>query len=89
MAVIALVYGHLVWTLIGSDATRCSISSTAILPLRLATNKDYTFFELGSGQKTFSKGEVANAPVVRVDITLCMDLTIRSLQHDFDLIFEH
>ena len=86
MVVTASVYGHPVRALIDSGATRCFVSSSALLPLGLQTVKDYTFLELGDGQKILSKGRADSVPVVTADVTVRMDLTITSLLHDVDLI---
>ena len=55
MVVIVLIYGHLVWALIDSGATRCFVSSAAVLPLGLETINDYAFLELRDGKKSFAK----------------------------------
>ena len=48
--------------------------------------RDYTFLELGDGQKILSKGKAINVSVVTIDLTFRFDLTIMSLLHDVDLI---
>ena len=76
MVVITSIYKYLIRALIDSDATKGSVSLSAIQPLVLEKIQKDTFFELGDAQEILSKGRDDNVPVVIVDVTICKNLTI-------------
>ena len=86
MVVIASIYEHLIWVRIDSGATIWFMSLEVGIPLEIETAKDYTFLELGDGQKILSKGKSVNIILVTSDLPFHLDLTITSLLHDVDLI---
>ena len=86
LVVTARIYGHTLRALIDSGATRCFLSASVVKPLGLTTVKDYTFLELGDGQKILSKGKVLDIPIITAGVVSKMDLTITSLLHEVDLI---
>ena len=51
------IFGHKVRALIESGATRCFISSGAVLPLGLQSTSEDTLLELGNGDRILSRGE--------------------------------
>lgn len=86
MVVTIKIFGHFLQALIDSSATRCFFSSSVVVPLGLSLTKDYTFLELGDGQKVLSKCKVVDIPIVTIDIIVRLDLTITSLFHNVDVI---
>ena len=57
-----------------------------MLPLGLETVQDYTFLELGDGQKILSKTKVINVPVDIDDLVFHLNLMTTLLLYDADLI---
>lgn len=82
----ARIFGHPIRALIDSGAIRCSIYTSAVVPLGLSTVIDYTFLGLGDGQKVLSKGKTLDIPILTAGVTKRMDLIITSLLHEVDVI---
>ena len=80
------ILGHIVKALVVSDATRCLISTSAVFPLELSSLKDYSFLEPRDRRKTLHKGKSLDVPIITVDVTTRMELTIASLLHEVDVI---
>ena len=86
LVVSARIFGHKVQALIDSGATRCFISSGAVLPLGLKSTSEDTLLELGNGDRILSRGKVNDVPVVTAGLSVKLDLTVTKLLHDVDLV---
>ena len=86
LVVSACIFGHKVRALIDSGATRCFISSGAVLPLGLKSTSEDTLLELGNGDRILSRGKVNDVPVVTAGLSVKLDLTVTKLLHDVDLV---
>ena len=82
----ARIYGHKVRALIDSGATRCFISSGAVLPLGLKSTSENTLLELGNGDRILSQGRVNDVPVVTAGLSVKLDLTVTKLLHNVDVV---
>ena len=70
LVVSARIFGHKVRALIDSGATRCFISSGAVLPLGLRSTSEDTLLELGNGDRILSRGKVNDVPVVTAGLSV-------------------
>ena len=86
LVVSARIFGHKVRALIDSGATRCFISSGAVLPLGLKSTSEDTLLELGNRDRILSWGKVNDVPVVTTGLSVKLDLTVTKLLHDVDLV---
>ena len=86
LVVTARIFGHKVRALIDSGATRCFISSGAVLPLGLKSTSEDTLLELGNGDRILSRGKVNDMPVVTAGLSVKLDLTVTKLLHSIDLV---
>ena len=86
LVVSARIFGHKVRALIDSGATRCFISSGAVLPLGLKSTSEDTLLELGNGDRILSRGKVNDVPVVTAGLSVKLDLTVTKLLHSVDLV---
>ena len=82
----ARIFGHKVRALIDSGATRCFISSGAVLPLGLKSTSEDTLLELGNGDRILSRGKVKDVPGVTAGLSVKLDLTVTKLLHSVDLV---
>ena len=86
LVVSARIFGHKVRALIDSGATRCFISSGAVLPLGLKSTSEDTLLELGNGDRILSRGKVNDVPVVTAGLSVKLDLTVTKLLHNVDVV---
>ena len=86
LVVSARIFGHTVHALVDSGATRCFISSGAVLPLGLKSTSEDTLLELGNGDRILSRGKVNDVPVVTAGLSVKLDLTVTKLLHNVDLV---
>ena len=86
LVVSARIFGHKVHALIDSGATRCFISSGAVLPLGLKSTSEDTLLELGNGDRILSRGKVNDVPVVTAGLSVKLDLTVTKLLHNVDMV---
>ena len=75
------IYGHKVYALVDSGATRSFLPSGAVLPLGLVCTSEETLLELGNGDRILFRGKVNDVLVVAASLSVKLDLTVTKLLH--------
>ena len=80
------IYGHTIKAVIDSGATRCFVTPTCVTTCGFKAKPRDVFLELGNGEKFLSRGSILDVPVVIVDLTVKIGLTVTNFLHKVDLV---